>query len=63
MLSIMGAQTGKGRTLSEAARLLEEPQHRLIYLCIGKYQSGWTNNEIDTVMKIAGPTIERLPYC
>jgi len=29
----MGVQTGKEWTLSEAARLLEEPQHRLIYLC------------------------------
>jgi hypothetical protein len=30
---------------------------------IGKYQRGLTRAEIDTVMKIAGPTMSRLGYC
>ena len=30
---------------------------------IGKYQRGLTHAEIDTVMKIAGPTMSRLGYC
>ena len=30
---------------------------------IGKYRRGLTPVEIDTVMKIAGPTMERLGYC
>jgi len=30
---------------------------------IGKYRRGLTHAEIDTVMKIAGPTMSRLGYC
>jgi hypothetical protein len=30
---------------------------------IGKYRSGLTHGELDTVMRIAGPTMSRLGYC